>query len=217
VKGLNSASIKEPSPSPRPPSSERRFSTRDLELVFHYTLYTSLTLATNQSDAELWQLVVPQEAFSNHFLMYGLLSISSLHIAQLRPSKSECCKRLGEQHYSSAMGHLEPVLQSLGSGNADAVATFIPLLTSISFAILPEPPPVATHYVEVVLAAFRSLRVVKDMLQNAWPTLEMSRIGLFLFVDTGSRVDSKAVNTEVALEALKWRIHVKVLSELLRT
>ena len=216
MKRLNSAPIKESSPSPRPSSSERHFSTQDLELVFHYTLYTSLTLATSKSEEELWQLVVPQEAFSNHFLMYGLLSISSLHIAHLRPSNAECYKNLGSQHYSAAIGLLKPALQGLGSGNADAVATFIPLLTSISFATLPERLPIATDYLEVILAKFRSLRAVKDILQNAWPMLETSQIGLFLFMATGRRADPTAVNTDVALEALEWRVHAEVESKPLR-
>ncbi|KAH7378080.1 hypothetical protein BKA64DRAFT_248971 [Cadophora sp. MPI-SDFR-AT-0126] len=213
---LNSAPIKESSSSPSPSSSERRFSTQDLELVYHYTLYTSLTLATSKSDEELWQLVVPQEAVSNHFLMYGLLSISSLHIAHLRPSNAECYKDLGAQHYSSAMGLLKPGLQGLGSGNADAVASFIPLSTAISFATLPDPPPLATDYLEVILAKFRSLRAAKDTLQSAWPTLETSPIGLFLFTDTGRRADPTADNTDFALEALEWRIHAEVESKLLR-
>ena len=216
MKGPNSAPIKESSSSPRPSSSERYFSTQDLELIFHYTLYTSLTLATSKSDEELWQLVVPQEAFSSHFLMYGLLSISSLHIAHLRPSNAECYKNLGAQHCSSAMELLKPVLQGLGSGDADAVATFIPLLTSISFATLPELPPIATDYLELILAKFRSLRAVKDMLQSVWPMLETSSVGLFLFMDTARRADPKAVNTEVALEALEWRVHAEVVSKLLR-
>jgi len=207
MKGPNSAPIKESSSSPRPSSSERYFSTQDLELIFHYTLYTSLTLATSKSDEELWQLVVPQEAFSSHFLMYGLLSISSLHIAHLRPSNAECYKNLGAQHCSSAMELLKPVLQGLGSGDADAVATFIPLLTSISFATLPELPPIATDYLELILAKFRSLRAVKDMLQSVWPMLETSSVGLFLFMDTARRADPKAVNTEVALDAVRYLRH----------
>lgn len=82
--------------------------------------------------------------------MYGLLSISSLHIARLRPSKAEFYKNLGVQHYSTAMELLTPVLQDHVSGDADAVATFIPLLTSISFATLPESPPIATDYIEII-------------------------------------------------------------------
>ncbi|KAG4411844.1 hypothetical protein IFR04_015028 [Cadophora malorum] len=203
--------------SPKPSAFERHFSTQDLELVFHYTASTSLTLATGKSDGELWQFIAPQEAFSNHFLMHGLLSISSLHIAHLRPSHAECYKKLGTQHYSSAMGLLEPVLQHLGSGNADAVATFIPLLTSISFATLPAQPPTSTDYLEIILANFRSLRAVKDMLQNAWPTLETSQAGIFLFRDIESIADPTAVNTDVALEALEWRVHAEVESKLLRT
>ncbi|KAH6672079.1 hypothetical protein B0J14DRAFT_86123 [Halenospora varia] len=216
-KGLNSAPIKESSPSPGLSSSERYFSTQDLELVFHYTISTALTLATSKSDEELWQLTVPQGAFSNHFLMYGLLSISSLHIAHLRLSDAEYYNNLGVQHYSSAMRLLKPALQGLDSGNADSVTAFIPLITSISFAMLEESPPTPTDYLEVLLTKFRSLRAVKGILRSVWPMLETSPTGLFLFRDTGETADATAVNAEVALEALEWRVHAEVEPELLRT
>ncbi|CZR50170.1 uncharacterized protein PAC_00042 [Phialocephala subalpina] len=216
MKGLISAPIKDSSSSPRLSASQKHFSTQDLELVFHYTISTSRTLATSESDEELWQLIVPQEAFSNHFLMYGLLSISSLHIAHLRPSDAEYYRDLGIQHYSSAIRLLKSVLQGLNSGNADAVTTFIPLITSISLATLQEPPPTATDYLEGVLAKFRSLRVVKNMLQRAWPMLKAGPIGLFLFMDAVEIADT-AINAEVALKALEWRVHAEVESEHLRT
>jgi hypothetical protein len=53
------------------------------------------------------------------------------------------------------------------------------------------------------------------MLQSTWPTLESSQIRL-LFVDTGRRADPTAANTDVALEALEWRVHAEVVSKLHR-
>lgn len=94
---------------------------------------------------------------------------------------------------------LNPALKSLSSDNALAVAAFIPLLTSISFATLPEPPPIAADYLEIILAKFRSLRAVRDMLQSAWPTLETSQSELFPIADTGRKADHTALDMEVAL------------------
>jgi hypothetical protein len=54
MKRLKSAPVKESNSLPRPSSSERHFSKQDLELIFHYTLYTSRTLATSKSDEGLW-------------------------------------------------------------------------------------------------------------------------------------------------------------------
>lgn len=202
--------IRESSSSPGPSSPDRRFSTQDLELVFHYTMYTSLGLATSKSDEELWQLIVPERAFSNNFLLYGLLSISALHLAYLRPSKAEFYRNIGVQHYNSAKGFLKPVLQGFGSGNTEYVASFVPLIASISFAMLRDSPSTETDYLEVVLANFRSLRAVKESLQNIWPSLETDPVGLFCFMDTGNTADFTGANIEAALEALEWRVQTVV-------
>lgn len=56
-----------------------------LELLHNYSTLTANTLTNNQIIKTLWRITVPQLGLSSPFVMYGILALSSLHMARFRP------------------------------------------------------------------------------------------------------------------------------------
>lgn len=58
-----------------------------LELMHHYTNTTANTLAARPDMQYTWRVTIPELAYTCHYLMHGILSISALHLAYLVPTR----------------------------------------------------------------------------------------------------------------------------------
>lgn len=110
----------------------------DLELMMHWCNSAHELLARNEATAWIWRQLVPREAFSHRFLLWGILSVSALHLS--------CFKR-EEEHQSiylkkaafyqtRALKSFRETLESLGSWNGKAVFAFSALVSVYAFGSL---------------------------------------------------------------------------------
>lgn len=193
-----------------PSISNKCYTTQDLELVFHYVTCTAITLATSKWDESFWQVVVPQESFSHHFLMHGLLSIASLHLAYIRPLDVDRYTSLGVLHYNSAVDFFGAALEANSCPNTASLISCVPLFASISFVMLGTPPSLKTDFLESMLSMVHSLRANHGMLQVVRPLLRATFIDSPFCTESGDKrvleEDPTTINTKVALETLEWRI-----------
>ncbi|KAL2823810.1 hypothetical protein BDW59DRAFT_148366 [Aspergillus cavernicola] len=97
---------------------------QDPELMHHYTIYTSKTIARRPEMQETWQVAIPQMAYSNEFLMHGILALSALHLAYLKPEKYSFYLAGSGFHMSLGLRSYRRILLSPSSENCHALFCF---------------------------------------------------------------------------------------------
>ncbi|KAF5550161.1 C6 transcription factor [Fusarium phyllophilum] len=103
----------------------------DLFLMGHFTSFTAHTISSRTEVRQLWQSVVPEEAVSYPFLAHGMLALSAMHLASLRPSQrsryEQCCRR----HQDKAILGYRRAIQNImpeASGPVFAMTSLVALL-----------------------------------------------------------------------------------------
>ncbi|KAL5341932.1 hypothetical protein BJX70DRAFT_395302 [Aspergillus crustosus] len=93
-----------------------------LQLMHRYSTETYKTFFSQAADYHVWQTLVPQWAFEYDFLLYGILSVSALHIANdLEPFKAQQLLDASSEFQSQALKPFQEALQNLTPENCDAV------------------------------------------------------------------------------------------------
>ncbi|KAH8814870.1 hypothetical protein F5884DRAFT_693424 [Xylogone sp. PMI_703] len=100
------------------------FGVSDFELLHHFTTSTSLTMCHISKRQKVWQNLVPQIAFSHHFLLHGIFAISALHIARLQPSRSESLHSQAALHHQNSLSLFRTTISSITPANCDACFAF---------------------------------------------------------------------------------------------
>ncbi|KAL2865933.1 Zn(II)2Cys6 transcription factor [Aspergillus lucknowensis] len=148
----------------------------DLFLMSHFTSSTVQTLVPRVDVLTLWRTVVVEDATLHPFLLHGMLAISSLHLASLRPAAQRPKYAWFCQHHQAhAISQYRRVLQDVNldqMGPALAMAQIIAFLTlaALSDNALPreKDQPVATEDgFRDILALFTVLRGVLPILHDS--------------------------------------------------
>jgi hypothetical protein len=143
---------------------------RDLELMHHYTVYTSLTIADFATLDHIWQNVIPKEALSHTFLMCGILALAALHIAQERPQVKDIYTPVALQYYNAAIASFRSALKKVNADNCTALFGFSTILIVLSFAFAQSPSPAQDQSpVDELIQIFTLLQGVRVVLQSAMP------------------------------------------------
>ena len=77
---------------------------------------------------------MPQLAFSHPFLLSGLLSLASLHLSYLSPSRAEQLRRDAVEYHDFALRGFKTELGRLGRENYEAVYVFSTFLVVCAWA-----------------------------------------------------------------------------------
>ncbi|KAK2760415.1 hypothetical protein FQN54_002485 [Arachnomyces sp. PD_36] len=191
----------------------------DLELLHHFTITTSITISHNRSVQEVWQHLAPQEAFSHPFLMHGLLAISALHIAYLRPESVGKYHNLAIEHYTSAMSLFRIVLDELSPDNAVPAFLLSSLLVCISSAMPKDPtqqlaPPLSsTDPLQYIFGTFHLKRGIKQVLSKSWPWVKDSALSPIFKVEFNDAETRLPSQEEAALSIIVERVEAESESE----
>lgn len=107
-----------------------------LKLIHHYTNFTSksiIELTLNDGEGvSLWLNHVPQLAFEHDFLLHGLLSVSSLHLALCGQSENITS---AIRHHHLGIELFRPYLSNITADKVGALLAFSCLLALYSFGI----------------------------------------------------------------------------------
>lgn len=99
-------------------------SIRDVELMHHYCVSTSESLAIREDLRYVWRVVFPQEGYRHPFVMHGLLSLAALHKAYLFPSKRQEYLTLGAAHHALGLERFRALLCDIGDDNWKAMLCY---------------------------------------------------------------------------------------------
>ncbi len=106
----------------------------DLELLHHFTTRTCYELSDKFPSQQIWQTTIPQIAYSYPFLMRGLLALSALHLAHVRPQEANHFEIKAMAHQNAALGPFQDAMKDISPTNCHALFAFSATLVVIGFA-----------------------------------------------------------------------------------
>lgn len=178
-------SLSPPRLDPRPHSDPTALPwLADLELLHHLTTHTCYTLSDRHPSQKIWQTTVPQEAVSHSFLMRGLLAVSALHLAHLRPHQARQYEVKAMVHQDAAFASFQDMITDVTASNCNAILAFSTVLVVVT-VFSPRGPsgPVFLDSMEKTTTWMRSVRGVKPLLLPVWN--ELSGGSLACLLNTG--------------------------------
>jgi len=103
--------------------------------MHHYSHRTSRTrLGAKVRLQHVWQEHIPSEALKHPFLMHGVLALSALHIACLRPMQATHYASLCDKHQASALASYRQILTHITDDVAGALFALATILSISSIA-----------------------------------------------------------------------------------
>ncbi len=195
----------------------------DLFLMCHFTSSTARTISSRTEVLDLWQTVIPEEATTCPFLLHGILALSALHLASLRPSQrgkyEQCCRRHQYEvipDYRRALRDIKPD----SSGRVFAMAfldVLLGLATISDNALYKEDMP-SEKYPEFtdVMAMLTVVRGVRAILKQGTPirhTIINGRYGVALTGHTA--IDCQNFELPIDVQVRYQRLMTDCLDSLL--
>ncbi|KAH9212962.1 hypothetical protein DL95DRAFT_367521 [Leptodontidium sp. 2 PMI_412] len=110
--------------SPNLPSKGLQWSSSDLELLHFYTTETSLTFSNVFERRYVWQHVIPHIAFSNDFLLHGLLALTALHLSRVSPERKDRLWATASAHHAVSLPMFRSAINDISSVNRQACSVF---------------------------------------------------------------------------------------------
>lgn len=112
------------------------FHLKDMELLHHWNLVTSLSMVGSQASAEVWQTHFPRISFQYPCAMHSILSLAALHVAYLNPSRKQSSFIEAACHHTKALEGFNEAINHIGVENSEAVFTTATLLFFYAFVTL---------------------------------------------------------------------------------
>lgn len=112
----------------------QEWTSQDPELMHHFTLHTSKSLARRQQMQEAWQVAFPTLAYSYEFLMHGILALSALHLGYLKPENYSRYTTSSRFHISLGLRSFRKLLSSPTVANCSALFAFSSLIMVYIYA-----------------------------------------------------------------------------------
>ncbi|CEL09774.1 hypothetical protein ASPCAL12903 [Aspergillus calidoustus] len=112
----------------------QEWTSQDPELMHHYTLHTSKTLARRPEMQEAWQATIPEIAYGYEFLMHGILGLSALHLSYLKPEKYSHYLANAGFHMSLGLRSYRRILMAPSQENCFALFCFSGLIMVYIYA-----------------------------------------------------------------------------------
>jgi hypothetical protein len=154
---------------------------RDLELMHHYTAFTCFTISDFASFDHIWQKVVPKEAQSYPFLMYGILGLAALHIGHDQPDVKEIYIAVALRYYNAAIASFRAALKQVTADNSTALFAFSAMLIVLSLGLAQvHLLDQNQNVVEELIQVFTLLQGVRVVLQSATPWVEQGPLAPLL-------------------------------------
>lgn len=151
--------------------------------------------------------------------MHGILAISALHLARLRPVSAAHFQQLATLHYSRGVSLFRPTLDRVTKENAQSIFAFSSLVVCIALAMPPtlqrtsDPQPPSAGTLMGVFEVFDLCRSINHVLRLTWHWLLESPLALQLHIKPQKPRSLLAYDDALALDSLGTHIEQHPLSE----
>ncbi|KAL4926413.1 Zn(II)2Cys6 transcription factor [Aspergillus undulatus] len=144
---------------------------RRLELMHKYSTETYQSFCNSSSDFYTWQIVVPQKAFRQDFLMKGILAAASLHIASsLDTSAAATYINTALEYHNQTLTPFRHAIDDISPENCDAVFAHSVVTTIISIAL-----PQRNTEKDENIGAYEKIVLATELLQGVRKILKICR------------------------------------------
>jgi hypothetical protein len=136
--------------------------------MHHYSLQTSRSVMAQSAEVQrTLQLWVPEEATKYPFLFKGILALSSLHLAHLRPSEKSKWVPIAYSHQITALAAFRPILTKITEENCHAAFTLSMLLSVTSITLATHSSALRPEQKDLIPIGdiFESFMMVRGILQ----------------------------------------------------
>lgn len=112
----------------------------DLELLHHFNISTSYTLANDSGLQTCFRINVPQIGFSYPFVLDGILALASLHLSRFkRGDKRAYYVAEAQHHYESALRVASSLMPNISEETCPALYIFAVFCCHITLGLGPRP------------------------------------------------------------------------------
>lgn len=111
-------------------------STLEIELMHHYTAFTSLAISNNPTLTALWRDVVPTIAFRHQFLLQGMFAAAAQHKLHGDASTTPELVEAATHYYQEALSTYIHQLHDINEDNCQALFCFSQLIVGLSYSRL---------------------------------------------------------------------------------
>jgi Fungal specific transcription factor domain len=151
--------------------------------MHHYSSHTeSFFLARDQEIERIWKQEIPLLAMDNPHLMHGLLSLSALHLAYLRPMEQRIWIQFALKHQNTALKLFRAALSSLNENNFHS-SLALSVLLSVSSMTFSNSRKIfdqnESSQIEDVIEPLIHINAVYSMLQTGRRWLKSSPMAAF--------------------------------------
>lgn len=160
----------------------REWNGQDLELMHHFCISTSKTMSPLEEVCNVWESEIPKIGYAYEFLMRGILSLSALHLAYLKPEKQSQYLTSSTFHMALALPAFRTILQSPTEENCCALFAF----SSIIMIWICAAPADSVNFrpLENAVELFNLCRGIMS-LKDFIPIIRKSRLGSMFSPDYG--------------------------------
>jgi Fungal specific transcription factor domain len=131
---------------------------KELELLHHWSIFTSVSIAGRQEMKDLFQIEVPRLACQHPILMRGLLALSASHLSRLQLGSREEYGILSARYLNRALAEFQSNVSDISERNCHMAIIFSILLTLYTCASTPNIESSASEYWESATRWIRLLR-----------------------------------------------------------
>lgn len=97
------------------------FTIRDLELLHHWTMFTSVDIYKTPGVDSLWQIILPQIGFQHPFVAHAIISLAALHMSYIDGSQNRFYIMEATQHHEIAVAGFHECVNNLTQEKSEAL------------------------------------------------------------------------------------------------
>jgi hypothetical protein len=140
----------------------------DFPLLHHYTISTSYTLAVVPGHQTFMRVNLPQLAFSEKFLLHGILAIAALHLSRFKKDASEAKFYMTKalHHYGIALRKATLLMETLDAKSGPALYTFSTLCFPFTLGLGPQSGDFLVFGKDGIADWFLQVRGMRSLLET---------------------------------------------------
>lgn len=190
----------------------------DLELFHSYMTRTASTLGDGSSLNLLWSEGAPRVGFQHNCILKLILSLSSYHLARLKPIDKQRYSLIAETHLTAALQPAMMLISNLGGDNSPAAYLTSTLICFVALAKGPSPGNLLLTNIEGQVSWLHLLRGVRLVVESAgWSSIFSGMLAEYAPMPSGDTPEHNAMTdpTLMVEDIEDWRSSLNRISHLI--